>query len=165
MGTDAGDREEVSEIKSEMGWETMTDHLFNKKEIIKLIVDFCTEPCGVLKDDVTAERARFISAGYAVVDEEYTEYYVLNNAGKEMLLRQAEELESELVAFMEEKDGKRTVEKICEWLNSKYEVDDAVICKKIYNYIKGHMKKWKISTVYSGGKGKYEKLVEKYIIH
>ncbi|SCH73453.1 Uncharacterised protein [uncultured Clostridium sp.] len=33
----------------------MTDHLFNKKEIINLIVDFCIEPCGVLKDDITGE--------------------------------------------------------------------------------------------------------------
>lgn len=165
MGTDAGDREEVSEIKSEMGWETMTDHLFNKKEIIKLIVDFCTEPCGVLKDDVKEERARFISAGYAVIDQEYTDYYVLNDAGKEMLLRQAEKLENELVAFMRENDGKRTVEEICEWLNNKYEVDDVVIGKKIYNYIKGHMMKWKISTVYAGGKGKYEQVVEKYVIY
>ena len=85
----------------------MTDHLFNKKEIINLIVDFCIEPCGVLKDDITGECARFISAGYTVIDEEYTDYYVLNDAGKEMLLRQVEELESELVAFMGENDGKR----------------------------------------------------------
>lgn len=139
----------------------MTDHLFNKKEIINLIVDFCIEPCGVLKDDITGECARFISAGYTVIDEEYTDYYVLNDAGKEMLLRQVEELESELVAFMGENDGKRTVEEICEWLNSRYEIDEAVCCKKIYNYIKGHMKKWKISTVYSGGKRKYELVIKK----
>ena len=71
-----------------------------------------------------------------------------------------QELENELVAFMGENDAKRTMEEICGWLNSKYEVDDVVLCKKIYNYIKGHMTKWKISTVYAGRKGKYEKVIK-----
>ncbi len=139
----------------------MTDHLFNKKEIINLIVDFCIEPCGVLKDDITGARVKFILAGYAVIDQEYIDYYILNDSGKEMLLRQVEELESELVAFMGKNDGKRTVEEICAWLNSKYEVNDVVICKKIYNYMKAHMKKWKISTVYSVGNGRYEQVIKK----
>ena len=139
----------------------MTDHLFNKKEIINLIVDFCIEPCGVLKDDITGARVKFILAGYAVIDQEYIDYYVLNDSGKEMLLRQVEELESELVEFMEENDGKRTVEEICVWLNSKYEVNDVAICKKVYNYMKVHMEEWKISTVYSSAEGKYEQVIKK----
>ena len=105
-------------------------------EAIQLILDFCCVPVGYWKDIPIEDPlvCQFIKEGYATLDTDRQEKYVLSDKGADFLHTYIKQISAAFIEFLKkhrlccfDRDG------IC-WFSENYNLDNE-IAESLYDYI------------------------------
>lgn len=125
-------------------------------EAIQLILDFRQFPTGFWKDRPIENPLviRFIEEGYASLDTEYQEKYVLNNKGADLLHIYIKQISTDFILYIKGKQFTSFDADSIKWFMDKYSLDnDTAEC--LYDYITYNLKVYgyKRSEIHQTGKG------------
>ena len=133
-----------------------------KQQVIELITLFYCAPAGVYDDELDEFpiAKEFVENGFAAPDEEEEDFYVITDAGDEVLYPHIRDFAEDLVTFMYDQGGEATDEEIKDFFKGKYEMknDDTVVllslfmCDKLYHF------GWDAPKIYSTEKGWFRRL-------
>lgn len=133
-----------------------------KQQVIELITLFYCAPAGVYDDELDEFpiAKEFVENGFAAPDEEEEDFYVITDAGDEVLYPHIRDFAEDLVTFMYDQGGEATDEEIRDFFKGKYEMknDDTVVllslfmCDKLYHF------GWDAPKIYSTEKGWFRRL-------
>lgn len=137
---------------------------FTINEAIHIIVRFYLPLGGVWKNEPIekGEIYRFISAGYASLDDEYGEKYILNGAGRDLMHPYIQQISEQFIAFMHSNCSECSRIKAYEWFDSYFRLDDMEIAEDICTYICMNLDRYghKVLDCYNSRKGKFYCLKE-----
>jgi hypothetical protein len=129
----------------------------NKKQAIELITLFYVIPAGVYEDELEEfpVAKEFIDKGYAELEEPGSDFYVISDAGDEVLYPHIRDIAEDLVTFVYDQKCESTDEEILKWCSQKYEIEDdettellaSFMCDKLNHF------GWTIDKRYSSEKG------------
>ena len=129
------------------------------KQAINIIAKFYLPLGGVWKNDPIEkdEIYRFISAGYASLDDEYCEKYVLNDVGRAFMHPYIQQISEQFIAFLHSNCSECSHIKAYEWFNSFFHLDDLELAEDICTYICMNLDRYdhKVLDCYSSRKGKF----------
>ena len=135
---------------------------FSLREAISIIVSFYLPLGGFWKDEEIEheEIHRFIAAGYASLDNECGDKYVLNTAGKAYMHPYIKKISELFISFMYSKCSECSHLEAQEWFDSYFMLNDAEIASEICNYICMNLNLYgyRILDCYSKRKGKFYRM-------
>ena len=111
------------------------------KEAIQLIVDFRHIRRNFWKELSIEDPLvrRFIDAGYAILDEEYPEKYVLNKNGEDFLHTYIKQISTTFIEFLKKNGFSCYNADAIHWFSCTYSLDDE-IAECLYDYIARNLK-------------------------
>lgn len=106
-------------------------------EAIDLIVQFMPFLGGCWANEVEEKPLvkQFIQAGWAALDEEHGDKYLVNDAGQDILRPHIERISHKLIHFMLEHQGKCTEPEGIAWLMAEFGINDSGVAEELLDYI------------------------------
>ena len=106
------------------------------KEAIQLILDFRYVPVGYWKDIPIEDPlvCQFIKEGYAALDPEYQEKYVLSNKGADFLHAYIKQISTVFIEFIKQSQLSCADADAIRWFSNIYGLDTET-AESLYNYI------------------------------
>ena len=110
-------------------------------EAIQLILDFHYVPVGYWKDNPIEDPlvCQFIEEGYATLDEEYQERYVLNDKGADFLHTYIKCISTAFIDFIKKKQLSCYDTDGILWFSNNYSLDTET-AESLYDYISKNLK-------------------------
>lgn len=130
---------------------------FTIKEAIHIIVGFYLPLGGFWKNEPIdkCEIRRFISAGYAFLDDEYGEKYIFNDAGRAFMHPYIQQISECFITFMHSNCLECSHKEAHEWFNTYFRLGNIELAEDICNYICMNLARYgyKAFDCYSSKKG------------
>ena len=132
---------------------------FTLQEAIHIVVGFYLPLGGFWRDEKIErnEICRFITAGFASLDSEYGDKYVINAMGKTHMHPYIEKISELFISFMHSKCSECAHTEAQEWFDSYFQLNDSETAREICDYICTNLDLYgyRILDCYSGRKGKF----------